>query len=91
MLSKSDYIKAVLRIGRLEGYTIEINRRNGFNQIDFGHKKLHTGHLADLYPAILRKDAHIPTLINNVAPGRPCSHKPMCEIIEFIKFENEKA
>jgi hypothetical protein len=89
MLSKDEFVNEVLRVARERGYTLEYNARNGRRQIDFGHKKLHTGHLEDLYPAILHQGVHIPSLIEHVAPGRPCSHRPMREIIEQLRREGK--
>ena len=84
MILKNDFVKEVLKIAEDSGYTIEIGKRNKLQQIDFGNKKLHAEHLEKLYPEILSKDANIATLINNVAPGRPCAHKPMRKIIEQL-------
>ena len=64
------------------GYWIEPSR-NGV-QIDFGHKKLHEGHLRALFPDILAKGVNVAKLIETVAPGRPCVHRPMREIIAQI-------
>lgn len=85
-MTVDDFIAAILRIAQEEGYKIETSARNGLPQVNFGKKKLHAGHFRKLYPAILAEDAHIPTLINAVAPGRPCSHEPMRKIIEAIKL-----
>ena len=84
MILKNDFIEEVLKIAEDNGYTIEVGKRNKLQQIDFGNKKLHAGHLEKLYPEILSKDANISVLINNVAPGRPCAHKPMRKTIEQI-------
>jgi len=82
-MTQDKFIDAIFAAARSKGYPIE-NSRNG-KQIDFGHKKLHEEHLRQLYPAILAEDAHIPTPIERVAPGRPCSHKPMREILAIAK------
>ena len=82
-MTKNQYVESVFATAEKHGYTIEINR-DGLRQIDFVHKKLHERHLDKLYPDILNVDAHIPTLIEQVAPGRPCTHRPMREIIEVI-------
>lgn len=84
-----DFIEDVFRIARARGQTIETNRRNNLRQIDFGHKKLHEGYIKELYPDVLFKDAKISDLIESVAPGRPCSHKPFREIIEQIHKERK--
>ena len=84
-MTKDDFIYEVIRVARKKGYKIETNARNGLEQIDFGSKKLHAGHLEKLYPNILTANTNIPALIEKVAPGRPCSHKPMREIIEQIR------
>jgi hypothetical protein len=69
MLSRDKFIEEVLRIAEEHGYGLEYNSRNGRRQIDFGHKKLHVGHLEELYPDILETTAHIPSLIEKVAEG----------------------
>jgi len=66
------------------GYPVKMSR-NG-RQIHFPHNKnIHEGHLMRLIPRILEAGAHVPTLINEVAPGRPCSHKPMRLITEVVR------
>ena len=83
MITKQEFISRVVTQAKTLGYKIETNR-NGQRQIDFGIKKLHEGHLAALYPGILEENANISRLIDLVAPGRPCSHKPMKTIIASI-------
>ena len=79
-MNQQEFNEQVARIAHSNGYKIETNR-NGQTQIDFGHKKLHSGHFSQLFPEILVKDANVSKLIEAVAPGRPCTHKPMREII----------
>jgi len=79
-MNQQEFIDEVVRCARANGFKIETNR-NGQTQIDFGHKRLHSGHLAQLFPEILFRDANIAELVDAVAPGRPCTHKPMREII----------
>jgi hypothetical protein len=86
VISKDEFIKEVIRIARERGYKIESSARTGQEQIDFGNKKLHSGHLGDLYPAILSDYANVSSQIDKVAPGRGCSHKPMREIIEQLRI-----
>jgi hypothetical protein len=38
-----------------------------------------------MFPEILEDGVAISTIIEKVAPGRPCTFKPMKEIIEEIK------
>lgn len=78
---KKQYLELVFKIAKKHDYTIEINR-DGLRQINFGHKKLHEEHLNKLYPDILKDECALPTLIEQVAPGRPCTHRPMREIIK---------
>ena len=85
MISKERFMSEVIRVAGEHGYKIESNAKTGQAQIDFGNKKLHAGHLSELYPAILSTEANISTLIESVAPGRPCSHKPIKQIIEQLK------
>ena len=82
-MNQQEFIDQVVRKARDNGFKVEANR-NDQVQIDFGHKKLHAGHLAQLFPEILLKDANVAKLIDEVAPGRPCSHKPMREIVEQL-------
>jgi len=82
-MKATECVDMIIDEARKRGYTIEYSR-NG-RQIIFEHeKKLHEGHLTELCPGIFCPDAHIPTLIGDVAPGRPCVHKPMREIVESI-------
>lgn len=71
-------------MSRQMGFKVETNR-DGLSQIDFGNKKLHTGHLERLFPKILDPKADVAKMIDAVAPGRPCTHKPMKEIVAQIK------
>lgn len=82
-MNKQEFIDQVFRNARAKGFKIEMSR-NGQTQIDFGHKKLHSGHLEQLFPEILFRDANVAKLIDAVAPGRPCTHKPMREIVEQL-------
>ena len=82
-----EFIDDVFRIARERGYRIETNQRNSLPQIDFGIKKLHLGHIQKLYPDVLKENSRINELIERIAPGRPCSHKPFKEIIEQIHKE----
>jgi hypothetical protein len=74
------FVNLTVEEAKKRGYLIEEGTQNG-RQIDFGNKKLHEGHLRALYPSILQPEANISALIDRVAPGRPCTHKPMREII----------
>jgi hypothetical protein len=78
------FIDEVLRIAKEFHHPMERNR-SGLRQIDFGHKKLHEDHIRRLYPAVLEPAASVSKLIDWVAPGRPCTHKPMREII--VKYK----
>ncbi len=79
-MNRQEFIYQVIRKARANGFKVETNR-NDQEQIDFGNKKLHSGHLARLFPKILNRDANVAKLIDEVAPGRPCTHKPMREIV----------
>lgn len=82
-MESGKFIEHVVRISRKKGFNIETNR-DGLAQIDFGNKKLHAQHLRRLFPEILQDGANVSRLIEKVAPGRPCTHKPMKEIIAEI-------
>ncbi len=88
-MDQTTFVNSVIDEAKRLGYPIELSR-NG-RQIDFGHKKLHEQHLRKLYPAILQPGANIPKLIDAVAPGRPCTHKPMREIICNLSRERRHA
>jgi hypothetical protein len=81
-MTENEFVDATIAVARSHGYKIE-NSRNGL-QIDFGHKKLHEKHLRALYPDVLYEKARISDLIERVAPGRPCSHKPMKMILSRL-------
>ena len=74
------FVDGVFQIARELGYPLERNRQ-GLRQVDFGHKKLHEDQIRQLYPDILRPAASVSKLIDKVAPGRPCTHKPLRQII----------
>jgi hypothetical protein len=87
MYNKQEFVSDVFRIAKKKGYKIETCRGKGYPQIDFGHKKLHAEHIKALYPNVLEASAHIGKLIERVAPGRPCTHKPFREIVGQIRQE----
>ena len=82
-MTRDEFVDTVVAEAQQQGYTVS-SCRNG-RQINFGHKKLHEGHLRSLYPAILGDAVSVSTLIDAVAPGRPCSHRPMREILAVVK------
>ena len=82
-MRRPEFVNRVFQIAQAEGYSVALNRL-GLRQIDFGHKKLHEAHLEQLYPSALAPGARISKLIEEVAPGRPCAHKPMKQIIERL-------
>ena len=53
ILKKDEFVSEVIRIADRYGFKIENNKRNGLQQIDFGNKKLHAGHLEQLCPDTL--------------------------------------
>ena len=83
LLERESHLGGRIHTCEKDGYRIETNR-NGQTQIDFGHKKLHSGHLEQLFVAILKPGANVARVIESVAPGRPCTHRPMREILERI-------
>ncbi len=85
MYTRDEFVSDVFRIAKEKGYQIETCRGKGYPQIDFGHKKLHAEHIKKLYPDALEESAHIGRLIERVAPGRPCTHRPFREIVEQIQ------
>jgi hypothetical protein len=89
--SVDDFINDVLRIAREKGHKVETLHRTSVPQIDFGHKKLHGDHIRQLFPDALSRNANINSLIDRIARGRPCAHRPFREIIEQIHRERPKA
>ena len=87
MYTKEEFVSDVFRIAKEKGYKTETCRGKGYPQINFGHKKLHTEHIKMLYPDVLEESVHIGRLIERVAPGRPCTHRPFREIVEQIRKE----
>jgi hypothetical protein len=82
MITENEFIDAVIEEALEMGYSVEASR-NG-RQIDFGNKKLHEKHLRDLYPTILTDGEDVAAVIDRIAPGRPCTHRPMKDIIAKI-------
>jgi hypothetical protein len=80
-MDENEFIEEVVRIAKSLGYKIENKIRTTLVQIDFGHKKLHEGHLRKMFPQILQPGANVARLIEAVAPGRPCAHRPMKKIL----------
>ncbi len=89
MKTAHSFIEAIIRIAKQQGYEVKINR-DGLRQIDFGQKQLHEGHLKPLFLAILASDANVSSLIESVAPGRSCAHRPMKEILAQLQSESEQ-
>jgi len=83
-MNSRDLLGRIFEAAKEDGYRIEVGR-SGLRQIDFGHKKLHEDHLRKLLPEVFKDHAHIPALIDAVAPGRPCAHRPMKGIVARIK------
>jgi hypothetical protein len=82
-MNLNEYLLAVVNEAKRQGWAVE-QSRNGSQIVFPNGKKLHEGHLRGLFPAILVDGAKISALIESVAPGRPCSHKPMKAIIAAI-------
>ena len=82
-MTEDEFVDVVVAEAERQGHAVR-GSHNG-RQIDFGHKKLHEKHLRSLYPAILGDAVDVSSLIDAVAPGRPCSHRPMREILAAVK------
>lgn len=87
MTTRDQFVRNVLRIAQQQGFKIESSKRIGQLQIDFGNKKLHATHLAQLFEAAMDTSQDISRAIEKIAPGRPCTHKPMREIIKQFRAE----
>lgn len=85
-MKKADFVKAVFEAARRRGLRVYVNRE-GLDQICFNEKSkksLHRGHLEQLHPAILRSGlskTQMNAIIEQVAPGRPCTHRGMRDIV----------
>ncbi len=90
MYKFQDFLRDILRIARSNNYTVERLRGGTVPQIDFGHKKLHALHFEKLFPEILADGTDIGALIEIVAPGHPCAHRPMREIVNQLKEERPR-
>ncbi len=77
------FVDSILSASNKRGYTVEMSW-NGW-QIDFGNKDLHEQYLKNLYPAIIDPKANVAVLIAKIARGRPCTHRPMREVIVDLK------
>lgn len=86
-LNEAIFVKRVVFHARKSGFRIE-TAPSGEEQIDFGNKKLTVTHLSKLYPAIVQENADVAKLIDTIAPGRPCTHKPMKEIVQKLVNEH---
>jgi len=75
----SKFVSLAIEEAKKRGFAIDEHTRHG-RQIDFGHKKLHEQHLRALFPDILQPDANLSALIEDVAAGRPSTHRPMREM-----------
>ena len=91
MYTFEEFQSDVLRIAKSHGYTVEHLQGSNIPQIDFGNKKLHGKHFRALFPGVLADNAEINKLIEKIAPGRPCSHRPFRKIVEQIKNEHPDA
>ena len=87
MTNADAFVEQVVRAAREHGYKIESHAQSGEVQIDFGNKKLHAGHLRRIFPGVVSNADTIARLIEGAAPGRPCSHRPMREIVEQLRRE----
>lgn len=89
-MDKKTFVSEALRVAKKHGLPVHTNR-NGQEQICFNvksKKSLHSGHLEQLHPRILNRrltKTEINALIEEVAPGRPCTHRGMRAIVQDIQ------
>jgi hypothetical protein len=91
MYTFNEFQSDILRIAKSHGYEVGCLLGTDIPQVDFGHKKLHGKHFRALFPSVLADNANINKLIENIAPGRPCSHLPFRKIVEQIRKEHPHA
>ena len=84
MYQEEQFVNDFLHLAEKSGNKIERHRDRDIRQIDFGHKKLHEDHVRALFPAILLADEDLGRVIESVAPGRPCTHRPVRIIMAEI-------
>ena len=83
-MNREQFVCKVVEIAKGMGCSVKPNR-DGLDQINFGHKNLHVGHLEAMFPRVLEEGVNIGKVIYQVAPGRSCTHRPMKEIIKRMK------
>jgi len=80
----NEYVKNFVNKAEELGYEIETVQRGKYKgepQIVFPNKKLHAGHLRNLYPLAMKQtDADF----EDIVPGRPCAVAPFNQINHFI-------
>jgi hypothetical protein len=81
-----DFATQVIKLARFHGYKIQTNRL-GLEQIDFGNKKLHSDHLQRMFP-LISSGIEVNKAIDQVAPGRPCCHRPMRELVAELSLDD---
>ena len=89
-MEKDEFVAAVFEAATQDGLKIDVDRK-GRKRIWFNpnsRKYLDEERIAALHPAILQPgigSGEMNRLIESVAPGRPCTHVGMREIVERIR------
>ena len=89
-MNTSQLVNLTIAVACEHGWRIETNR-DGLTQIDFKNKKLHSKYLEAMFPEILADGASVSKIIERIAPGRPCTVRPMRLIITEIKNREQLA
>lgn len=90
-MTEDEFVQRAFEIAERGGLTVEV-RRPG-KSICFNSnsgKWLNEGHLRSLFPMILEpgiSDTQVNRMIEDVAPGRPCTHVGMRSILQKLQSE----
>ncbi|MBB5413682.1 hypothetical protein HDG34_007660 [Paraburkholderia sp. HC6.4b] len=97
-MTKQDFVQRSLDIAKAMGLRVDAvtqGEARGLLRICFNEKSgkfLHELHLQSLYPLLRKRGLSVAELnaaIESVAPGRPCTHRGMREII--VQLQNASA
>ncbi len=87
MYTFEEFQSDILQIAKEHDCKVSRLRDTDIPQVDFRYKKLHGNHFRKLFPGILADNTNINKLIEEVVPGRPCTHRLFREIVKQIKRE----
>lgn len=75
-MEEKDFIQRFFSSVDTSRYEVYTNR-NKLTAVDFGHKQLHEGYIAELYKRALKQNGELSTTdFAELVPGRPCASVP---------------